>query len=101
MKARQALKPEFANAPNTKKDTIKGKWTLMFEAYLYVYDVYRGFDMKVKVTTNFTGVRNTAMGALTLESTQSDELSYEGSERTLMQEVCNQIKKAIMGGEPE
>lgn len=91
----------FTGKENTKKDTIKGKWTLMFEAYLYVYNVGREFDMKVKVTTNFTGVRSTGTGALTAESTLSDELSEEARGRTLIEGVCNQIRKAIVGGDPE
>jgi len=44
-----------------KDGTIKGKWTLAFEAYLYVYNVDRGFDMKVKTTTMFTGTRITGV----------------------------------------
>jgi len=91
----------FTGKENTKKDTIKGKWILMFEAYLYVYNVGRGFDMKVKVTTNFTGVRSTGTGALTVESTPSEELSEEARGRTLIEGVCNQIRKAIVGRDPE
>jgi hypothetical protein len=60
-----------------------------------------GFDIKVKATTNFTGVRNTAVGAFVLESSRSEEGSDGRSERTLMEGVCNQIKIAIMGDEPE
>jgi hypothetical protein len=83
-----------------KDGTIKGKWTLAFEAYLYVYNVDRGFDMKVKTTTTFTGTRITGVDILGLESNQSEELSDENSQRILMEAVCSQIKEAIMAGEP-
>jgi hypothetical protein len=94
-------KNDFTGKQNIKKDTIKGKWIVMFEAYLYIWNVDMGFDIKVKATTNFTGVRNTTVGAFMLESSQPDELSDGGSERTLMEGVCNRIKIAIRGDEPE
>lgn len=76
-----------------KDGTIKGKWTLAFEAYLYVYNVDRGFDMKVKTTTTFTGSRITGVDILGLESNQSEELSGETANASLWRRSVAKLRK--------
>jgi hypothetical protein len=77
-----------------KDGTSKGKWKLNFTANV-TYNA-QVFFMKVTTTTTAIGTK-VALNALSPESDQSEELSDENIAGVIAEELCDQIKEAIMG----
>jgi hypothetical protein len=91
-------KNTFVGTENTRKNTIRGKWTLHFEGSLYDYGSDRDYVMKVKATIPFAGARSSD----TFEnvSVQVSETSNEEITGKLMEQIFSQLKKVILTDMP-
>jgi len=83
-----------------KDGTIKGKWSIVYSANLYVYDYGLVANLKYKSTVNFTGARLTGADILELDPDQAEVFAGESIQSIIAEAVCSQIKEAIMAGEP-
>jgi hypothetical protein len=83
-----------------KDGTIKGKWTILYTAYLYVTDFDRGFNMKYKSTITFTGVPVTGMDIAGFDLNLSEGFSGESIQTVATEAVSNGIKEALVAIEP-
>lgn len=83
-----------------KDGTIKGKWSLVYGAYLYVYDFDLGANLKYKSTIMFTGVKATGVDILGLDPNQPEELFGDGIQGILMEGIGDVIQEVLMACEP-
>jgi hypothetical protein len=83
-----------------KDGTIKGKWNLIYAAYLYVTDFGRGFNMKYKSTITFTGTQVTGVDILGFDSNQSEGLFCKSIQSIITEAVCKGIQEALVAIEP-
>lgn len=83
-----------------KDGTIKGKWTLIYSAYLYLVDYGRGFNMKYKSTIKFTGVQAAGPGILGLGPNESDELAGDSIQGIITEAVRDRIREALTEIDP-
>jgi hypothetical protein len=85
----------FTGTENTKKGTIKGKWTLALQGYMYSYDYGEELPLKATAIITFTGERSTEDSL-----TQSIAEPHEKRQSRLIEQVFSQIKKSIMADKP-
>jgi len=83
-----------------KDGTIKGKWGLAFETYLYSYPLSRGFNVKYKSTITFTGIRVASADILAFESDQSQELPRDSIRDIIAETVVRKIQEAFASSNP-
>lgn len=80
--------------------TIKGKWNLVYGAYLYLvgYDV--GANMKYRSTIAFTGIRSTGADILELDPDQAEDFAGESIQSIIAEAVSNGIQETLKAIRP-
>ena len=85
----------FTGKENIKKGTIKGKWTLRLQGYVYSYDYDEELPLKATAIITFTGERSTGD---TLNQFMAEP--HEKPQLSLMEQIFRQIEKITMADEP-
>jgi hypothetical protein len=83
-----------------KDGTIKGKWNVVYSAYLYVYDFGLGANLKYKSTVNFTGARLTGVDILELDPDQAEVFAGESIQSIIAEAVSNGIQETLKAIKP-
>lgn len=83
-----------------KNGTIKGKWNLVYAAYLYLvgYDV--GANMKYRSTITFVGIRGSGADVLELDPDQAEDFTGESIQSVIAETVSNMIQETLKAIKP-
>jgi hypothetical protein len=83
-----------------KDGTIKGKWNLVYGAYLYLvgYDV--GANMKYKSTITFTGIRYSGADLLELDRDQTENFAGKSIQGFIAVAVSSGIQETLNAIKP-
>jgi hypothetical protein len=84
-----------------KNGTIKGKWNLVYSAYLYLLDYDVGAKLKYISTINFIGTRTGGLDILTLDPNQPVESFIDSIQGTLMEGISDGIEETLMDIKPD
>lgn len=83
-----------------KDGSIKGKWNLVYGAYLYVVDYGVGANMKYRSTITFVGIRGSGADALELDPEYTEDFTGESFQDVIAETVSNGIQETLKAIKP-
>jgi hypothetical protein len=83
-----------------KDGTIKGKWNLVYAAYLYLVGYNVGANMKYKSTITFAGIRGSGADVLEFDPDQTEDFTGETFQGIIGEAVSNGIQETLKAIEP-